>query len=108
MSCGNNIKEFNHPVYGTLDPSQARELRDEWTRSLIDAIGGLSKDLSKREVINIEEDTVTKYYYTKVCTIIKSLGEIDPEWSLNYCPLDGERLKIKLHDCRCHYHACQG
>ena len=96
-SCGDKVQEFNHPLYRILDPSQVREWRDELTRSLIDSIGGLSKDLSKRKTMDIKEDIVKKHYYMQVCTIIKSLRKIDPEWCLKYFSADGKCLKIKLH-----------
>jgi hypothetical protein len=106
-SCGDKVQEFNHPLYRILDPSQVREWRDELTRSLIDSIGGLSKDLSKRKTMDIKEDIVKKHYYMQVCTIIKSLRKIDPEWCLKYFSADGKCLKIKLHDGGCCYHTCQ-
>ena len=55
MSCGNNLKEFDHPEYGILDPSQVRELRDELTRSFIDSIGGLSNHLKEKETLDIKD-----------------------------------------------------
>jgi len=107
MSCGNNLKEFDHPEYGILDPSQVRELRDELTRCFVDYIGGLSKHLREREAVDIEEDRVTKSHYLKVCATIQNLNKIDPGWCLRYVAPDDECLKIKLHDCKCCYHTCQ-
>ncbi len=107
MSCGDNIKEFNHPEYGILDPSQVEEIRDEWTRCFIDYIGGLSNHLREREIVDIEEDRVTRFHYLRVCAIIKNLNKIDPGWCLRYFAPDDECLKIKLHDCKCCYHTYQ-
>jgi hypothetical protein len=106
MSCEDNFKEFNHPEYGILNPSQVRELRDEWTRCFIDSIGGLSNHLKEKETLDIKDKT-TRFHYIRVCTIIKDLNEIDPGWCLRYFAPDGECLKIKLHDCKCCYHTCQ-
>jgi hypothetical protein len=107
MSCENNLKEFDHPEYGILDPSQVRELRDELTRCLIDYIGGLSNHLREREAGDIEKDRVTKFHYLRVCATIQNLNKIDPGWCLRYFAPDDECLKIKLHDCKCCYHTCQ-
>ncbi len=106
MSCENNLKEFNHPEYGILNPSQVRELRDELTRCVLDSIGGLSDHLKEKETLDIK-DQITRFHFIKVCTIIKDLNEIDPGWCLRYFAPDDECLKIKLHDCKCCYHTCQ-
>ena len=106
MSCGDNLKEFNHPEHGILDPSQVRGLRDEWTRCVIDSIGSLSNHLKEKETLDIK-DQITRFHFIRVCTIIKDLNEIDPGWCLRYFAPDGECLKIKLHDCKCCYHTCQ-
>ena len=106
MSCGDNLKEFDHPEYGILNPSQVKELRDELTRSFIDYIGSLSDHLREREAIDIEKDRVTRSYYLRVCATIQNLNEIDPGWGLRYFAPDDECLKIKLHDCKCCYHTC--
>ena len=107
MSCGDNLKEFDHPEYGILDPSQVKELRDELTRCFIDYIGGLSNHLREREAVDIEKDRVTRSYYLRVCATIQNLNKIDPGWGLRYFAPDDECLKIKLHDCKCCYHTCQ-
>ncbi len=107
MSCGDNLKEFDHPEYGILDPSQVKELRVELTRCFIDYIGGLSDHLREREAVDIEKDRVTRSYYLRVCATIQNLSEIDPRWCLRYFTPDEECLKIKLHDCKCCYHTCQ-
>jgi hypothetical protein len=107
MSCENNLKEFDHPEYGILDPAQVRELRDELTRCFIDYIGGLSNHLRERKTVDIEEDRVTKFHYLRVCATIQNLNKIDPEWCLRYSAPDDECLKIKLHDCKCCFHTCQ-
>ncbi len=106
MSCGDNIKEFNHLEYGILDSSQVRELRDEWTRSVIDSIGSLSNHLKEKETLDIK-DQITRFHFIRICTVIKDLNEIDPGWRLKYFAPDGECLKIKLHDCKCCYHTRQ-
>ena len=106
MSCGDNLKEFDHPEYGILNPSQVRELRDELTRCVIDSIGNLSSHLKEKETLDIK-DQITRFHFIKVCTIIKDLNEIDPGWCLRYFAPDDECLKIKLHDCKCCYHTCQ-
>ena len=107
MSCGDNLKEFDHPEYGILNPSQVKELRDELTRGFIDYIGSLSDHLREREAIDIEKDQVTRSYYLRVCATIQNLNKIDPGWCLRYFAPDDECLKIKLHDCKCCYHTCQ-
>jgi hypothetical protein len=106
MSCENNLKEFDHPEYGILDPSQVRELRDELTRSFIDSIGSLSNHLNEKETLDIKDQS-TRFHFIRVCTIVKDLNEINPGWCLRYFAPDGECLKIKLHDCKCCYHTCQ-
>jgi len=130
MSCKNNLKEFDHPEYGILDPAQVGELRDELTRCFIDYIGGLSNHIKEKETLDIKDRT-TRFHFIRVCTIIKDLNEIDPGWCLRYfdfirvCTIikdlneidpgwclryfepDDECLKIKLHDCKCCYHTCQ-
>ena len=106
MSCENNLKEFDHPEYGILNPSQVRELRDELTRRVVDSIGSLSNYLREKKTLDIKDRT-TKFHFIRVCTIIKDLNEIDPEWYLRYSAPDNECLKIKLHDCKCCYHSCQ-
>ncbi len=106
MSCGDDLKEFDHPEYGVLDPSQVRELRDELTRGFIDSIGSLSNHLNEEETLDIKDQT-TRFHFIRVCTLIKDLNEINPGWCLRYFAPDGECLKIKLHDCKCCYHTCQ-
>ena len=106
MSCKNNLKEFDHPEYGILDPAQVGELRDELTRCFIDYIGGLSNHIKEKETLDIKDRT-TRFHFIRVCTIIKDLNEIDPGWCLRYFEPDDECLKIKLHDCKCCYHTCQ-
>ena len=105
MSCENNLKEFDHPEYGILNLSQVRELRGELTRRVIDSIGSLSNYLREKKTLDIKDRT-TKFHFIRVCTIIKDLNEIDPEWYLRYSTPDNEGLKIKLHDCKCRYHTC--
>ena len=106
MSCENNLKEFDHPEYGILNPSQVRELRGELTRRFIDSIGSLSNHLNEEETLDIKDQT-TRFHSIRVCTIIKDLNEINPGWCLRYFAPDGECLKIKSHDCKCCYHTCQ-
>jgi hypothetical protein len=77
--CEQLAQEFNHLMYGILNPSQTWELRDELTRRLVDVIGALSNKLSERRDIDITTDTVMRYYHLKMCTIIKSLRSIDPD-----------------------------
>ena len=106
MSCENNLKEFDHPEYGILNPSQVRELRGELTRRVIDSIGSLSNYLGEKKTLDTKDRT-TKFHFIRVCTIIKDLNEINPGWCLRYFAPDGECLKIKLYDCKCCYHTCQ-
>ena len=106
MSCEDNLKEFDHPEYGILNPSQVRELRGELRRRVIDSIGSLSNYLREKKTLDIKDRT-TKSHFIRVYTIIKDLNEINPGWCLRYFAPDGECLKIKLHDCKCCYHTCQ-
>jgi hypothetical protein len=105
-SSENNLKEFDHPEYGILNPSQVRELRGELTRHVIDSIGSLSNYLREKKTLDTKDRT-TRFHFIRVCTIIKDLNEIDPEWYLRYLAPDDECIKIKLHDCKCCYHNCQ-
>jgi len=75
--CDKITREFHHPLYGRLHPSQTWELRDELTRRLIDVIGSLSVKLSEQR-------------------------DIDPDWHLMYTPPDGSCMRIMLHDCQCY------
>ncbi len=56
--CDKLTREFHHPLYGILNPSQTWELRDELTRRLIDVLGGLSVKLSEQRDIDVTSDTV--------------------------------------------------
>jgi hypothetical protein len=48
-SSENNLKEFDHPEYGILNPSQVRELRGELTRHVIDSIRELKQLFKGKE-----------------------------------------------------------
>ena len=100
--CDKLTREFHHPLYGMLNPSQTWELRDELTRRLIDVIGALSIKLSEQRNIDVVSDTVMRYYHLRLCRTIKTLREIDPDWHLMYTPPDGSCMRIMLHDCQCY------